>query len=264
MIPGGNLLLAPLTVVLTYAGTAFNQTIKASAQAAGWDGVSAVKIIVNVTGDVGSTSTSTYALQTGTGFPAGMPPIDLNIKPSAHVVGCGGQGGRGGSVIDSTTGLGGSDGGPALRLDFPTRITNNGGIWSGGGGGAGGNGDNLDGSANGGGGGGGAGLNGGPGGGGGPASGTDIFGNSWAPAVGQPGDPGTITGGGAGGAGANSGTAAGGGGGIGGGPGQAGAYGGQGSRPGNPSNPPGNAGNYIVGNGFATWLVTGDVRGGVA
>ncbi len=244
-------------------------------------------IALNYAAVLGSSSTSTPALDTGSGFPAGMPAISINVtgggtapilfNKNIHAdavaagwngtdlvqitmtalrnEGAGGNGGIGGG--NSVPAGNGTPGGPALKLQFPAHITNNGGIWGGGGGGAGGieetgmfgdGGDTFTGA--GGGGGGGAGIVGGSGG----AGGTPTSGGTTAP--GQPGQPGSATAGGVGGQGGAPGHLIGINGAAGGDPGQVGgntaaiAFG-------------GNAGDYIVGNAFATWLVMGDVRGGV-
>src|SRR5262249_5069327 len=86
---------------------------------------------------IGSTSTSTPALDTGS-FPAGST---LNLVNNGVITGRGGPGGTGGSVTSITTcssGLAGGVGGPALQLRIATVVTNNGSIWGGGGGGGGG------------------------------------------------------------------------------------------------------------------------------
>lgn len=86
---------------------------------------------------IGSDSTSTPALQTGT-WPTGSTLL-LSIEEGAIVSGKGGAGGRGGNLIPSpgTTATAGESAGPAIRTEIATTITNRGRIQGGGGGGAG-------------------------------------------------------------------------------------------------------------------------------
>ena len=193
----------------------------------------------------GATSSGAYAFDTGA-FPAGSR---LTLNNYAIITGAGGTGGNGGNC--SAAGTGGNSGGPGLRLQTPVTLANYGSIWGGaGGGGGGGGGDTGHGTGNGGGGGGGgAGYavgNGGPGG-----SGLQS---------GAAGSAAGLSAGGAGGAGAPNAGA----GGSGGGPGQAGAGGAAGIpclSGTNAGGPGGAAGGSIVGSGFITWSVVGDVRG---
>ena len=92
---------------------------------------------------VGSTSTASPALTTGV-FPAGSTLCLLN---RGVIVGRGGDGATGVGFIIAAVGFGpirptipGGAGGPALVLNFPLTISNQGAIWGGGGGGGGGGG----------------------------------------------------------------------------------------------------------------------------
>lgn len=204
-----------------------------------------VTVTINSGVTIGSTSTSTFAFDTGS-FPSGSI---INLINNGRIQGKGGNGGSG------LSGNGGS-GGDALQLLVATNITNNNDIWAGGGGGGGGDPETSNQSgtvyfAGGGGGGGGAGTNAGSGGNGGDNVSADIIDE------GTDGNNGTATSGGSGGDGGSTTFSTGTDGGNGGGPGQNGGNGLSGGGNG------GSAGDYIVGNSFATWLVTGDVRGGV-
>lgn len=202
---------------------------------------SPVKLYITVNGLISASNTSTTAFDTGT-FAAGS---SIYLTNNNYIAGAGGNGGN------ANDGAGGA-GGPALTLRLTTYITNNGTIGGGGGGGKAGNRGEFSqciqtgccdqrcytARADGGGGGGGAGSVSGSGG-----SGANN------------GGAGNLTTGGPGGAGGfgqdGPTTVRGGDGGNGGNLGQAGGNGG------------GSAGNYIVNNGFATWLATGSRLGGV-
>lgn len=217
-------------------------------------------IIVNIPAPtiLGSASTPTYSLL----VPSAFNPADtVTIVNNGTILGAGGDGGRGSDapgagVVPATPGSGG---GNAVFVNRPTIITNNGIIAGGGGGGGSSFGQTVTRPSpkgtqtfrrGGSGGGGGAGLNsvtpgvGGAGGAGGVPSGVN-------------GNPGTIVAGGAGippQAFAPLGATVGG----------SGPGGGRGAAGGNASTPGGNAGNYITGNPFVTWPVTGTRLGGVA
>src|SRR5690606_22490581 len=81
--------------------------------------------IVNTGVVVGSTSTTTFAIESGD-WPAGVEPL-LVLSSGAFVVGRGGNG---------ATFSSGSPGGPALRVTSPIRLDNGGTVGGGGGGGA--------------------------------------------------------------------------------------------------------------------------------
>jgi len=123
------------------SGQTSNFNIATEATAAGWDGTTI--IIANLTipqgAYLGSSSTSTYALET-TSLVAGST-VNLTINSGGFLVGKGGTGGAGaGQTI--TTGSTGTVGGPALNVitGINFNLTNNGTIGGGGGGGGGGNG----------------------------------------------------------------------------------------------------------------------------
>jgi len=166
-------------------------------------GKTIVNLTINSGVTVGSTSTGTYALDTGSGWASGDV---INIVNNGTVKGRGGNGGAGGNVVYNgsiSAGSAGGTGGPAFRAQFACTFTNNGSVYGGGGGGGGGGSEyfvipgkfgNDFAARAGNGGGGGAGVNGGSGGAGGSASGgTGVSGNS----PGNAGNPGTATAGGA-------------------------------------------------------------------
>jgi len=212
-----------------------------------------IEFIVAETITVGSSSTGTYAMRTGT-WPAGTA---ITIENSGRIQGKGGTGGAGGNGAGGGAAAAGATGGTALLVEHAISIDNTAGqIWGGAGGGGGG-GDSGDGIG-GGGGGGGAGTNGGGGG----AGGSSIFEGS----QGGTGAAGTSDAGGLGGhGGLVFGEEHGGDGGTGGGPGLSGNAGSASpfSDPSVPGGVGGAAGNYIEGNGLATWIANGDRRGGV-
>ena len=183
-----------------------------------------VTLTINSGVNVYSTSTSSYALDTGSGWPSGS---SITIANSGKIIGMGGAGGAGQYATPSGgSGAAGADGGPALNVQYASIITGSGSIVAGGGGGGGGGcGYRYSGvpshHGSGGGGGGGGGDNGA----GGAGGGTSVTGH-----VGGTGSDGTATGGGAGGAGgADDGFASAGGAGGAGGYGTAGTAGSNGS-----------------------------------
>jgi hypothetical protein len=138
---------------------------------------------------VGSTSTGTPAIRTGS-WPAGVT-LTISIQAGARVEGKGGMGGGGGN--NTVNGQPGLSGGLALLLEHEIAVTESGEIWAGGGGGGGG-GPGFgtgSGTTGGGGGGGGCGTDGGAGGNGGDVVGAGLDGS--------PGQPGTADAGGTGG-----------------------------------------------------------------
>lgn len=118
-----------------------------------------INVIVNSGVTIGSTSTATYAMETGS-FAGG---VTLNITNNGRIQGKGGAGGAGagGGGTGTNDGGPGLTGGPAFRATFACTFSNASGEVSGGGGGGGGGSINVQG---GGGGGGGAGTQGGAGG----------------------------------------------------------------------------------------------------
>ncbi len=145
------------TQFLTIGYELINYNIRnALMEATGWDGQVPIAVDVTIAPGiwVGSDSTSKPAITTGK-FPAGSVVRLIN---NGTILGAGGAGGNNPATGNGTVG---SPGGPAVDLQYPLTIVNNGDIWGGGGGGAGGT--TLLG-ARGGGGGGGAGMPGGIGG----------------------------------------------------------------------------------------------------
>jgi hypothetical protein len=135
--------------------------IRSQAVSLGWNGSDPVHVVANITGNRGSTSTGSYAVDTGSPYPSGSI---IEINNSAIITGRGGNGGNanGGSGYGS---------GPGLYIQYPTTLKNNGTIQGGGNGGNAGGGGSSSGGENqppiyysGGGGGGGAGYPGGSGG----------------------------------------------------------------------------------------------------
>jgi hypothetical protein len=93
---------------------------------------------------IGATSTSMYAMRTGT-WPAG---VTINLFNNGTIHGIGGGGGKGGTVqnpIGAYPGKIGNTGGDALLVEYDLNVDNaNGKIYAGGGGGAGGQGSSYD------------------------------------------------------------------------------------------------------------------------
>lgn len=121
-----------VTINLVIAANTLNYNIKAAAIATGWNGTTPANCTVTVNSGVvvGSSSTSAYAMDTGTGWPAGT---QLSLNNNGYVIGVGGAGAPVGSPGVITAGLAG---GPSLYLRYPITITNGAGyIYSGGGGG---------------------------------------------------------------------------------------------------------------------------------
>lgn len=97
------------------------------------------KVVVNLNVNAGTTlyssNTSLPALNTGSGWVSGSV---LNLNNNGQILGMGGAGGIGGANnYIGTFNTNGLPGGPALVLNHPITITNNGSIFSGGGGGGG-------------------------------------------------------------------------------------------------------------------------------
>jgi hypothetical protein len=229
-------------IALTIASNTNNYNIFNSKGSTYVAGKTNVTLTINSGVSVGSTSTGTYALQTGTGWASGDT---ITIVNNGTIKGRGGDGGVGGSRVNppnsngfaptlvTTAAAVGSNGGNAFRAQFATTFTNNGSVYGGGaGGGGGGSATTLtvgykgaSGWVGGSGGGGGAGVNGGSGGAGGTAVWTDVLGNPNAGTTGATGSSGTSTSGGGGGASQSMGDASGGAGGSGGGLGSNGSSG---------------------------------------
>lgn len=125
-----------VNINLTISSSTTNYNLKTALLAAGWNGTTAVicTCTINSGVTVYSTSTGTYAWQTGSSYPFGT---ELYLVNNGTILGRGGNGGAGGS--SGSNGSSGSGGGPALFAGHSISITNNGRI-AGGGGGAGGGG----------------------------------------------------------------------------------------------------------------------------
>lgn len=99
------------------------------------------EVVVNLTIEsgvvVGATDTANYALDTGTGWAAGSI---INIINLGYIVGMGGDGGRGAGNTSAScfSAVNGSNGGPAINLQYDVNIYNANGVIGGGGGGGGG------------------------------------------------------------------------------------------------------------------------------
>lgn len=270
-----------IPISLTISSNTNNYNILSSVGGSYGAGASDVTLTINSGVTVGSTSTGTYALDTGTGWVSGDT---ITIVNNGTVRGRGGDGGDGGSSTNNSSGAkvsmsagtAGGSGGNAFRAQFATAITNNGTFAGGGGGGGGGGSNRYFQSGNkggmstngGGGGGGGAGL--GSGGAGGYAGNfAKIFSNPTVSTNGTAasGSSGTATAGGAGAAGIsiygqnNNDTKGGDGGGL----GSAGSSGTTAiSTENKAAGAGGAAGNYAVGNSNITWSTTGTRLGGVS
>jgi hypothetical protein len=128
-----------LTYNLTIAANTADYNVKTAAVAAGWNGTSAatINVTINSAVYVYSTSTGSYAFDTGTSYPTGCT---LTLTNNGTILGMGGAGGNGYAVpgvVDMKNP--GFAGGPALYAQRAINITNNGIISGGGGGGGAGN-----------------------------------------------------------------------------------------------------------------------------
>jgi hypothetical protein len=126
------------TYNVTISANTTNYNMKAAAITAGWN--QTVKLTMSVTINAGvyvySTSTGTYAFDTGSTFPTGTT---LSLVNNGVILGNGGTGGNGRST--GITGIdrpAGTSGGPAFIARQVISVTNNGTIGGGGGGGDGG------------------------------------------------------------------------------------------------------------------------------
>jgi hypothetical protein len=126
--------VAMTTINLTIASNTQNYNIFTAAGSPA--GAVIVNLTINTGVTVGSSSTATAALETGT-FASGSV---VNIINNGNIYGAGGAGGAGGNGGASVENFGsnGLAGGSAISLHYPVSITNNGSIWAGGGGGGGG------------------------------------------------------------------------------------------------------------------------------
>jgi hypothetical protein len=130
MLIGGSLLLGGgKTYLLNITASVNNYQLLTALIAAGWNGSSPVRVIVTVAAGVvvGSTSTGTAAMSLGV-LPAGS---SLTLVNNGTISGAGGAGA---SYVSGSYNTGGV-GGPALRAASSVTIVNNGTIAGGGGGG---------------------------------------------------------------------------------------------------------------------------------
>lgn len=120
----------------TISSNTTNYNLKSAAIAAGWNQTSIMNATITINSGVYvySTSTGTYAFDTGSTFPAGTTLALIN---NGGIIGCGGAGGQGGGA-QGVNGSAGSSAGPALIARYAITVTNNGTIAGGGGGGGGG------------------------------------------------------------------------------------------------------------------------------
>ena len=122
----------------TISSDTTNYNLKSAAIAAGW--TQTVPLVATITINssiyVYSTSTGSYAFDTGSSFYSGSTLALIN---NGTILGRGGDGGNGG--LDATPGTAGGAGGPAFIARYAISVTNNGTIGGGGGGGGGGSGD---------------------------------------------------------------------------------------------------------------------------
>jgi len=123
----------------TISSDTTNYNLKSAAIAAGW--TQTVPLVATITINpsiyVYSTSTGSYAFDTGSSFYAGSTLALIN---NGIILGRGGNGGTGGLSF-TTAGTAGGSGGPAFIARYAINVTNNGTIGGGGGGGGGGSGD---------------------------------------------------------------------------------------------------------------------------
>lgn len=131
----------------TIASNTTNYNLKSAAIAAGWNQTSALNATVTINSGVFvySTSTGSYAFDTGSTFPSGSTLALIN---NGTIIGKGGDGGNGGGGTtytgdgnDPTAGPAGGNGGsagPAFIAQYAINVTNNSTINGGGGGGGGG------------------------------------------------------------------------------------------------------------------------------
>lgn len=120
----GKRLTSP-TFSFSIASNQTNANLRSLAVAAGWNQSSAVIATVNSGVYIYSTSTGTPGLTINGSWPGGITLVN-----NGNIMGMGGAGGSGGSVV-------GEAGGPAISLGVSCTITNNSYIAGGGGGGGG-------------------------------------------------------------------------------------------------------------------------------
>lgn len=244
----------------TISANTYNYNIRSAAISAGWNQVMPLLATITINSGiyVGSTSTGSYAFQTGSTMPAGSSLLLYNY---GVIIGMGGSGG-GGSGCASNNPVAGGAGGYSLGAATAITIYNYGSVLGGGGGGGGGGrASELGGKT--------CLYYGGSGGGGGRgyyyAGAAGAAGSTSCHLNGNIGNAGTSTSGGSGGVSNGKGGA----GGAGGGGGSAGGTGGTGTGTAcafaNGAGAGGGAAGYaVVGNAYITWAVSGTIAGSIA
>jgi hypothetical protein len=116
----------------TIAANTTNYNLKSAATAAGWDGIKPLIATVTINSGVYvySTSTGSYAFDTGATFPSGTTLVLVN---NGIILGKGGGGGAG--SVGAAAGSAGAGGGPAFIAQAAISVTNNNTFGGGGGGG---------------------------------------------------------------------------------------------------------------------------------
>ena len=121
-------------VTITLAANQTNYVLNTAKVANYIPGQMDVTLVINSGVYVSSNSTGVHALDVDTSWNA----LDtVTIVNNGFIVGRGGNGGGGRNASGSSGGSNGTAGGPALRVQRPTAIENNGTIGGGGGGGGG-------------------------------------------------------------------------------------------------------------------------------
>lgn len=122
------------TFTQTISANTTDYNLKAAAVTAGWN--QTTKLVASITINAGvyvySTSTGSYAFDTGSTFPVGTTLALLN---NGVIIGKGGTGGNGAAALVAAVGTGA---GPSFIARQAISVTNNGTIAGGGGGGGGG------------------------------------------------------------------------------------------------------------------------------
>lgn len=135
--------VTPIAVTLTISASTSDYNIRTAAVAArGGVTTEVLAVTVNVSSGVYvySSSTGTFAMDTGTGWVSGST---ITLNNAGVIVGQGGAGGAGAQVPNATANsftaaVAGSAGGTALRAQYALSVNNTGTIAGGGGGGGGG------------------------------------------------------------------------------------------------------------------------------
>ena len=119
----------------TISSNQTNANLRTLAVNAGWNQSSSVTATISGGVTVYSTSTGTPALTVNGSFPGGVTLVN-----NGTILGCGGNGGQGGSYLSNAGVSGGSSGGLALSVSVAVSVNNGSGRIAGGGGGGGGGG----------------------------------------------------------------------------------------------------------------------------